>query len=48
MLTAARIAEIFIQDERVSTSFRGVVSNVERLRGAIEALGRLAAESGAG
>lgn len=45
MLTAARIKMIYVENERVSTNFRGIVTNVTRLGGTLDALRRLAAES---
>jgi hypothetical protein len=46
MLTAARIKKIYIGDESVSTSFRGVVSSVARLRPTVDVLKRLASGDG--
>jgi hypothetical protein len=47
MLTAAKIRRIVVGDERVSTTFNGIVSNASRLRHTINLLRQLASDDGA-
>jgi len=47
MLTAAKIRRIVLGDERVSTTFNGIVSNASRLRHTINLLRQLASDDGA-